>query len=187
MLIKFSLLQWIKTKKVTKCELCKYPFKLSKGIASFRIVLTSVYDPQMPSRVPHRLFLQRLILQLRNNMLTYLRFLLVCFIWLGLVPFLARWIWRFYFRFGDWSAVVMLSPTNTTVTPATNETAEEVPVTREKWTFGKRIFRMVERTRFMDRYSTRLFPGTNYHDLSCCRYLSSYFLFENGLCKMLWQ
>ena len=27
-----SLLQWIMTKKVTKCELCKYPFKLSKGI-----------------------------------------------------------------------------------------------------------------------------------------------------------
>jgi E3 ubiquitin-protein ligase DOA10 len=127
MLIKFSLLQWIKTKKVTKCELCKYPFKLSKGTASLRIVLTSVYDPQMPSRVPHRLFLRRLILQLRNNMLIYLRFLLVCFIWLGLVPFVARWIWRFYFRFGDWSSVVTLSSTNTTVTPATNETAEVVP------------------------------------------------------------
>ena len=64
-------------------------------------------------------------------MLTYLRFLLVCFIWLGLVPFLARWIWRFYFRFGDWSAVVMLSPNNTTATPSTNETAEEVPVVEE--------------------------------------------------------
>ena len=60
----------------------------------------------MPSRVPHHLFIQRLVLQLRNNLLTYLRFLLVCFIWLGLVPFVARWIWRFYFRFGDWSASV---------------------------------------------------------------------------------
>jgi hypothetical protein len=58
----------------------------------------------MPSRVPHRLFLQRLLLQVRHNLVTYLRFLLVCFIWLGLVPFLARWIWRFYFRFGDWSS-----------------------------------------------------------------------------------
>ena len=97
-------------------------------LPSFSPILTSVYHPQMPSRVPHGLFLQRLILQFRNNVLTYLRFLLVCFIWLGLVPFLARWIWRFYFRFGDWSAVVMLTPTNTTTTPAANETAEQVPV-----------------------------------------------------------
>jgi hypothetical protein len=64
-----------------------------------------VYDPRMPSRVPHRLFIGRLILQFKNNMVTYLRFLLVCFIWLGLVPFLARWIWRFYFRFGDWTTL----------------------------------------------------------------------------------
>jgi hypothetical protein len=74
----------------------------------------------MPSRVPHRLFLQRLILQLRNNLVTYLRFMLVCFIWLGLVPFVARWIWRFYFRFGDWSAIptppTVVLPDNTTHT-----------------------------------------------------------------------
>jgi len=100
------LLQWIKTKKVTKCELCKYPFKMSKGTDPCMWAggaNSVVYDPRMPSRVPHRLFLQRLLLQLRNNLLTYLRFMLVCFIWLGLVPFVARWIWRFYFRFGDWS------------------------------------------------------------------------------------
>lgn len=76
----------------------------------------------MPSRVPHRLFIKRLIIQLRNNVLTYLRFLLVCFIWLGLVPFCARWIWRFYFRFGDWSVESLPPPTNTTVTePITSE------------------------------------------------------------------
>lgn len=76
----------------------------------------------MPSRVPHRLFIKRLIVQLRNNLLTYLRFLLVCFIWLGLVPFCARWIWRFYFRFGDWSAESPSPPTNTTVTePASSD------------------------------------------------------------------
>src|SRR5271170_3492238 len=78
----------------------------------------------MPSRVPHRLFLQRLILQFRNNMLTYLRFLLVCFIWLGLVPFLARWIWRFYFRFGDWSAQIA-SPPPANITPEV-EVAEPI-------------------------------------------------------------
>jgi E3 ubiquitin-protein ligase DOA10 len=113
-----SLLQWIRTKKVTKCELCKYPFKLSKGLSVLsvsekQLLISAVYDPDMPSRVPHHLFIQRLLLQLRNNILTYLRFLLVCFIWLGLVPFLARWIWRFYFRFGDWSARPTPSPTTT--------------------------------------------------------------------------
>ena len=80
----------------------------------------------MPSRVPHRLFLQRIIIQLQNNMLTYLRFLLVCFIWLGLVPLLARWIWRFYFRFGDYSILATLSSPPAAATPteeATNATA----------------------------------------------------------------
>src|SRR5579859_2537175 len=78
----------------------------------------------MPSRVPHRLFIERLLLQLRNNLLTYLRFLLVCFIWLGLVPFLARWIWRFYFRFGDWSPASPLpvSPNQTVEEGAANAT-----------------------------------------------------------------
>lgn len=75
----------------------------------------------MPSRVPHRLFLQRLFLQLQNNVLIYLRFVLVCFIWLGLVPFLARWIWRFYFRFGDWSAH---APSTQTQPPADGEPSD---------------------------------------------------------------
>jgi hypothetical protein len=86
----------------------------------------------MPSRVPHRLFFQRLLFQLRDNILTYLRFLLVCFIWLGLVPFLARWIWRFYFRFGDWSAD-MTPPTNATM-PEGNST--HVHVVFEDGLFG---------------------------------------------------
>jgi hypothetical protein len=84
----------------------------------------------MPSRVPHRLFVQRLLLQLRNNVLTYLRFLLVCFIWLGLVPFVARWIWRFYFRFGDWSAIPTAIPSEPSppAPPAnSNETQNEIP------------------------------------------------------------
>jgi hypothetical protein len=119
-----SLLQWIKTKKVSKCELCKYPFKLSKGISIYKHSNKVVYDPQMPSRVPHRLFIQRLILQLRNNVMTYLRFLLVCFIWLGLVPFCARWIWRFYFRFGDWSADSPSTAPSTTNITASNTQAE---------------------------------------------------------------
>src|SRR5271155_3645466 len=78
----------------------------------------------MPSRVPHRLFLQRLILQLRNNLVTSLRFMLVCFIWLGLVPFVARWIWRFYFRFGDWSAIP--SPPTVALPATTTNTTDNV-------------------------------------------------------------
>ena len=91
--------------------------------------LIAVYHPQMPSRVPHRLFLKRLVLQLRNNMLTYLRFFLVCFIWLGLVPFVARWIWRFYFRFGDWSVSPPPPTFNTTaVTLASTDNITETQV-----------------------------------------------------------
>jgi hypothetical protein len=89
----------------------------------------------MPSRVPHHLFFKRLILQLRNNLVTYLRFLLVCFIWLGLVPFLARWIWRFYFRFGDWSAS-RTSPSTTPNATDTTETNSTDPVTNATVSHG---------------------------------------------------
>src|SRR5271168_1137902 len=104
------------------------PFHLPEGSETNYVL---VYDPQMPSRVPHRLFLQRLVVQLRNNLLTYLRFLLVCFIWLGLVPFCARWIWRFYFRFGDWStssdpSLSTTSPSSTS-SPATTTTSSTAP------------------------------------------------------------
>src|SRR5271168_1494117 len=97
------------------------PFHLPEGSETNYVL---VYDPQMPSRVPHRLFLQRLILQLRNNLVTYLRFMLVCFIWLGLVPFVARWIWRFYFRFGDWSAIP--SPPTVALPATTTNTTDNV-------------------------------------------------------------
>ena len=92
------------------------------------VMIFIVYHPQMPSRVPHSLFVKRIIVQLQNDMLTYLRFLLVCFIWLGLVPLLARWIWRFYFRFGDYSLLATLGSPPAAATPteeATNTTAED--------------------------------------------------------------
>ena len=89
----------------------------------------------MPSQVPHRLFLRRIVTQLHNNILTYLRFLLVCFIWLGLVPLLARWIWRFYFRFGSHS-LATLEP------PSSAETNVTVPALPERKTgvWGEGVF-----------------------------------------------
>lgn len=96
-----------------------------------------VYDPNMPSRVPHLLFVKRLFVQLRNNILTYLRFLLVCFVWLGLVPFLARWIWRFYFRFGDWSARPTPTPSPTITSNDTVKTElTQKPGVLEEGFFG---------------------------------------------------
>jgi len=41
------------------------------------------------------------------------------------VPFLARWIWRFYFRFGDWSAIHI--PAETTAPDVPADTAEIQP------------------------------------------------------------
>lgn len=55
----------------------------------------------MPSHVPLRKFFKRLPFHLGNNLLTYIRFVLVCFIWLGLVPFLTLWVWRIAFEY--WS------------------------------------------------------------------------------------
>jgi hypothetical protein len=71
-------------------------------------------------------------------MLTYLRFLLVCFIWLGLVPLLARWIWRFYFRFGAYSLIPPEPPSTTTTTPETNVTSP-LPERRTGW-WGDGVF-----------------------------------------------
>jgi hypothetical protein len=89
----------------------------------------------MPSQVPHRLFLRRIVVQLQNNMLTYLRFLLVCFIWLGLVPLLARWIWRFYFRFGAYSLIPPELPTP----PAETNVTAPLPE-RKSGVWGEGVF-----------------------------------------------
>lgn len=68
-------------------------------------------------------------------MLTYLRFLLVCFIWLGLVPLLARWIWRFYFRFGAYSLI----PPEPAIAPETNATTPAL-AERKAGVWGEGVF-----------------------------------------------
>ena len=60
-----------------------------------------VYDPKMPKNLPPLLFLSRASKHVGQTILLWLRFVLVCFVWLGVLPWVVRWMWRFWFWLGD--------------------------------------------------------------------------------------
>ncbi|KAI8640654.1 hypothetical protein BD408DRAFT_444988 [Parasitella parasitica] len=83
-------MDWLSHSRKKYCELCNYHYKF-----------TPIYKKDMPTTIPKRIFLCHL-----KNMLCLvfrwtLRACLVSFIWLGVVPFLTIWIWRFYFWNAD--------------------------------------------------------------------------------------
>lgn len=51
----------------------------------------------MPATIPKRIFIQHVKRMVYNSMQWILRACLVSFVWLGIVPFITVWIWRFYF------------------------------------------------------------------------------------------
>lgn len=72
------------------CELCNHHYKF-----------TPVYKNDMPTSIPKIIFLGHLKNMLCSIFKLSIRACLVCFIWLGLVPFITVWIWRFYFWNAD--------------------------------------------------------------------------------------
>ena len=60
-----------------------------------------VYDPKMPKNLPPLLFLSKASKHVCQTILLWLRFVLVCFVWLGVLPWVVRWMWRFWFWLGD--------------------------------------------------------------------------------------
>ena len=63
--------------------------------------LLTVYHPEMPKHLPILLFMSRAVRHIGTTILTWLRFLLVCYVWLGILPWTVRWMWRFWFWLGD--------------------------------------------------------------------------------------
>lgn len=55
----------------------------------------------MPKNLPPLLFLSRASKHVGQTILLWLRFVLVCFVWLGVLPWVVRWMWRFWFWLGD--------------------------------------------------------------------------------------
>lgn len=88
------LVEWLSHSQKKHCELCKTPFRFTK-----------LYDPNMPQRVPTPLFAKQLLAHGFRTVVTWLRFVLVAFVWLGWLPWSMRAIWRalFWLADGRWS------------------------------------------------------------------------------------
>ncbi|KAJ5677574.1 uncharacterized protein N7477_003207 [Penicillium maclennaniae] len=89
------LVEWLAHSQKKHCELCKTPFRFTK-----------LYNPNMPQTLPTPLFIRHAAIQCFRTLVTWLRFLLVAFIWLGWLPWSMRAIWRalFWLADGRWSA-----------------------------------------------------------------------------------
>ncbi|KAK2853264.1 hypothetical protein FQN49_005241, partial [Arthroderma sp. PD_2] len=89
------LMEWLSHSQKKHCELCKTPFRFTK-----------LYDPNMPSELPVPVFLKELFIHGCRALVTWLRFGLVAFVWLGLLPWSMRTIWRglFWLADGRWPA-----------------------------------------------------------------------------------
>ncbi|KAL4917210.1 hypothetical protein BDW62DRAFT_184386 [Aspergillus aurantiobrunneus] len=89
------LVQWLAHSQKKHCELCKTPFHFTK-----------VYDPDMPDSLPTVLFMKQLSIHCIRTVITWLRWVLVAFVWLGWLPWSMRAIWRalFWLADGRWSS-----------------------------------------------------------------------------------
>ncbi|EEP75944.1 conserved hypothetical protein [Uncinocarpus reesii 1704] len=89
------LMEWLSHSQKKYCELCKTPFRFTK-----------LYDPNMPESLPAPVFLKELMVHAGRSLLTWLRFLLVAFVWLGWLPWSMRAVWRglFWLADGRWPA-----------------------------------------------------------------------------------
>jgi E3 ubiquitin-protein ligase MARCH6 len=89
------LVEWLAHSQKKHCELCKTPFRFTK-----------LYDPNMPQTLPTPLFIKQAVIQCFRTLVTWMRFLLVAFVWLGWLPWSMRAIWRalFWLADGRWSA-----------------------------------------------------------------------------------
>lgn len=83
-------MEWLSHSQKKYCELCKTPFRFTK-----------LYHPHMPSRLPAAVFLRRAVWHLLSHMLTWLRALLVAFVWIVCLPWCMRSAWSMMFWMGD--------------------------------------------------------------------------------------
>ncbi|KZM26146.1 RING-type E3 ubiquitin transferase [Ascochyta rabiei] len=84
------LMEWLSHTQKKHCELCKTSFRFTK-----------LYHPGMPSRIPTAVFLRRAALHVLHMFLTWCRGILVASVWLVLLPWCMRVVWRSLFWVGD--------------------------------------------------------------------------------------
>ena len=84
------LVEWLSHSHKKHCELCKTPFRFTK-----------LYDAHMPRSVPVPVFLRQALVNGWKSLLTYIRVILVVFVWCFWLPWCMRAVWRGLFWLGD--------------------------------------------------------------------------------------
>ncbi|KAH7064229.1 RING finger membrane protein [Paraphoma chrysanthemicola] len=102
------LMEWLSHTQKKHCELCKTSFRFTK-----------LYHPGMPNRIPTAVFIRRAAMHVVNMFLTWCRGVLVACVWLLLLPWCMRVVWRSLFWVGDggWSQNVFLDAAETADAP----------------------------------------------------------------------
>ena len=84
------LMEWLSHSHKKHCELCKTPFRFTK-----------LYDANMPQTLPWNVFVGRACWHIMMGLVRGARTGLVAFVWLILIPFAIRWVWRWLFWIAD--------------------------------------------------------------------------------------
>ncbi|KAF2681711.1 hypothetical protein K458DRAFT_78046 [Lentithecium fluviatile CBS 122367] len=84
------LMEWLSHSQKKYCELCKTSFRFTK-----------LYHPGMPSRIPTSVFIRRAAVHILKLFMTWCRAVLVASVWLILLPWCMRVVWRSLFWVGD--------------------------------------------------------------------------------------
>ncbi|KAF2660330.1 hypothetical protein K491DRAFT_589394 [Lophiostoma macrostomum CBS 122681] len=106
------LMEWLSHSQKKYCELCKTSFRFTK-----------LYHPGMPSRIPTAVFVRRAAIHVLKMTIAYFRGLLVAAVWLVLLPYSMRIVWRSLFWVGDggWSRERHAHPTESGPEPSSSQ------------------------------------------------------------------
>ncbi|KAL1799189.1 hypothetical protein ACET3X_003226 [Alternaria dauci] len=115
------LMEWLSHTQKKHCELCKTPFRFTK-----------LYHPGMPNRIPTAVFVRRAALHVLNMLATWCRGVLVGAVWLFLLPWCMRVVWRSLFWVGDggWSQELLADASHTPIAPERSLSAQDLDLVR---------------------------------------------------------
>jgi E3 ubiquitin-protein ligase MARCH6 len=98
-------MEWLSHSQKKYCELCKTSFRFTK-----------LYHPGMPNQIPTTVFIRRAAIHVLKMLVTWCRGALVGSVWLVLLPYCMRVVWRSLFWVGDggWSRELYIEPESNT-------------------------------------------------------------------------
>lgn len=84
------LMEWLSHSQKKHCELCKTAFRFTK-----------LYSPNMPQSLPLHVLIRYFLIHTIKFLTSFLRLCLVVVVWLALLPYAIRQVWRLLFWFSD--------------------------------------------------------------------------------------